>query len=154
MYKNQEGLYKYLLTISIYLIMPIMPAILFGIISKRVTLVGALASILAGIAMTAVFITDQITQQLYSIEYAAQQFPLLHTKLSYNYMYRGLWGTLVMIVVLYAASSLTQKTAAEKLDRTTINWGSRIEPFEGWTDWRLHLGLLAIVNVAIYILIW
>jgi len=36
-YITPDGLYKYLQTISIYLVMPITPAIVFGIVSKRVT---------------------------------------------------------------------------------------------------------------------
>src|SRR5580658_2655029 len=44
-YKTPDGLYKYLQTVSIYLIMPVAPAIVFGILSKRVTVMGALASV-------------------------------------------------------------------------------------------------------------
>ena len=40
-YKSEEGLYKYLQTISAYLVVPVFPAILFGIISRKVTLKGA-----------------------------------------------------------------------------------------------------------------
>jgi Sodium:solute symporter family len=47
-YKTPDGLYKYLQTISIYLIMPVAPAIIFGILSKCVTAVGALASVCSG----------------------------------------------------------------------------------------------------------
>ncbi len=45
-YKTPDGLYKYLQTISIYLTMPLAPAIFFGIMSKRVTVKGAVASVL------------------------------------------------------------------------------------------------------------
>ena len=44
-YKNEEGLYKYLQTISAYLVVPVFPAILFGIISRKVTKKGASASV-------------------------------------------------------------------------------------------------------------
>src|SRR5215469_6177309 len=43
-YKTPDGLYKYLQTVSIYLTMPVAPAIVFGILSKRVTAKGALVS--------------------------------------------------------------------------------------------------------------
>ena len=43
-----EGIYKYLNTISVYLVMPITPAIVFGIMSKRVTFAGAIASVAVG----------------------------------------------------------------------------------------------------------
>src|SRR5512133_2145735 len=44
-YKNEEGLYKYLQTISAYLVIPVFPAIFFGIISKKVTMKGAIVSV-------------------------------------------------------------------------------------------------------------
>jgi solute:Na+ symporter, SSS family len=59
-YTTPEGLYKYLQTISIYLVMPITPAIVFGIMSKRVTVKGALASVLAGAVLATVFVADQL----------------------------------------------------------------------------------------------
>lgn len=48
-YKQPEGIYKYLQAISVYLVMPITPAIVFGIMSKRVTFAGAAASVLVGL---------------------------------------------------------------------------------------------------------
>jgi Na+/proline symporter len=38
-------------TVSIYLVMPLVPAIVFGILSKRVTTAGALASVVVGIGV-------------------------------------------------------------------------------------------------------
>ena len=69
-------------------------------------------------------------------------------------MYRGLWGTLVMISVLYAVSAATKKTDPEKLAKTTVQWGGEGEPFGGIKDWRLQLGALAVVNVLIYVWLW
>ena len=59
-YKNEEGLYKYLQTITAYLVFPVFPAIIFGIISKEVTLKGAYFSVLAGVILATVFIIDQL----------------------------------------------------------------------------------------------
>src|ERR1700686_4695505 len=59
-YKTPDGLYKYLQTISIYLIMPVAPAIVFGILSKRVTVMGALASVVVGCCLASLFVTDQL----------------------------------------------------------------------------------------------
>ena len=153
-HKSDEGLYKYLLTISIYLVMPIMPPILFGILSRRVTLAGALASVVTGIGLATLFALDHVVAQVKSPQIAQQTFPLLHTNLTLNFMYRGLWGTLVMIAVLYAVSSFTKKTDPDKLEKTTVRWGAEREPFEGLGDWRLQLAVLAAVNVSIYVWLW
>ena len=59
-YKTPEGLYKYLQTISIYLVMPITPAIIFGILNRRVNMKGAVASVGVGIVLAAVFVADQL----------------------------------------------------------------------------------------------
>ncbi len=59
-YKNEEGLYKYLQTISAYLVIPIFPAIFFGIISKKVTLKAAAVSVVVGVIIATVFVIDQL----------------------------------------------------------------------------------------------
>jgi solute:Na+ symporter, SSS family len=83
--------------------MPITPAIFFGIMSKRVTFPGAVASVLAGSTLAALFVTDQLIASR-----GPQWFPWLHWKLTLNYTYRGLWGTLVAIAVLFLVSSFTR----------------------------------------------
>ena len=58
-YKQPEGIYKYLNTISAsILVMPIAPAIVFGIMSKRVTFAGAAASVLVGLAVGRNYMAD------------------------------------------------------------------------------------------------
>jgi len=149
-YKNEEGLYKYLQTISIYLIMPATPAIVFGIISKRVTIIGAMTSVLVGTAIATVFVIDQ----LMGAETGARILPWLHTDLTLNYTYRGLWGTLCCIATLFVVSAFTPKTAPDKLQKTTINWAGSIERFQGLSDWRLHLMALSIITVMVFVLLW
>ena len=149
-YKTEEGLYKYLQTISIYLVMPITPAIVFGILSRRVNLAGAAASVLAGVAISAVYVADQ----LLGVERGERLFPLLHHTLTLNYTYRGLWGTLVIIAVLFGVSWMTPPPAAEKVRRTTLSLGDLREPFRGLQDWRLHLAVLSVVTVAAYWWLW
>jgi solute:Na+ symporter, SSS family len=104
-YATPEGLYKYLQTISIYLVMPITPAIVFGILSKQVTVKGALASVLTGVVLATVFVADQ----LMGVARGAKLFPWLHTTLTLNYTYRGLWGTIAIVIVLFAVSAFTEK---------------------------------------------
>ena len=149
-YLTPDGLYKYLQTISIYLVMPVTPAIIFGIMSRRVTLTGAIVSILVGIVLATILVADQ----LMGVEAGRKVFPWLHTTLTLNYTYRGLWGTLCIIATLFLVSAFTTKTAPAKLEATTIKWGGRIEPFEGLSDWRLHLGLLGFVTVMLYVWLW
>ena len=148
--QTQEGLYKYLQTISIYLVLPVTPAIVFGVMSRRVTVAGAYWSVAAGVLVAAVFVFDQLV----GAETGARLFPWLHMTLTENYTYRGLWGTLVIIAVLFGVSAVTTKTGAEPLEKTTINWGNKAEAFQGIRDWRLHLTALSAATVAIFIWLW
>jgi SSS family solute:Na+ symporter len=149
-YATPEGLYKYLQTISIYLVMPITPAIVFGILSKRVTVRGALASVLTGVVLATVFVADQLV----GVARGAKLFPWLHTTLTLNYTYRGLWGTIAIVIVLFVVSAFTEKADAHRLEALTIKWGSAPEPFRGVRDWRLHLAFLSVTTVALYWWLW
>ena len=146
-YKNEEGLYKYLQTITAYLVLPVFPAIFFGIVSKKVTLKGAAASVLIGIVLATIFVIDQ----LIGPETGKSIFPFLHYKLTLNFGYRGLWAEILITGVLFAVSAFTEKTAPEKLVKTTMNYATKITKFEGITDWRLHLGILSAITILIYV---
>jgi SSS family solute:Na+ symporter len=108
-YKTPEGLYKYLQTISVYLVMPITPAIVFGILSKRVNMTGAVWSVVVGTALAALFVSDQ----LMGPAAGASAFPFLHHTLTLNYTYRGLWGAILITSVLFIVSCFTKPTAPE-----------------------------------------
>jgi len=146
-----EGVYKYLQTISVYLVMPLTPAIVFGILSKRVTFAGAAASFFSGMAISALFVTDAL---LPNKALAAQFFPLLHYRITENYTYRGLWGTLAITLILFAVSAFTKKTDPAKLELTTIKWGEKLEAFQGISDWRLHLAVLGVITMLAYWWLW
>jgi solute:Na+ symporter, SSS family len=148
-YTTPDGLYRYLQAISLYLVMPITPAIFFGILSKRVTFQGAVASVIAGSAIAALFVSDQILGPA-----GAHLFPWLHWKLTFNYTYRGLWGTFATITVLFAASLLTPPPDPVKMQNLTVDWKASAEPFAGISDWRLHCGILALATIAIYAWLW
>ncbi|HRX12637.1 MAG TPA: hypothetical protein P5210_13345, partial [Draconibacterium sp.] len=94
--KNEEGLYKYLQTITAYLVLPVFPAIFFGIVSKKVTLKGAAVSVLVGIVLATIFVTDQLLGPTSGKEL----FPFLHYKLTLNFGYRGLWAEILITGVL------------------------------------------------------
>jgi len=146
-YKNEEGLYKYLQTITAYLVIPVFPAIFFGIVSKKITLKGAAASVIFGLILATVFVIDQ----LLGPETAKGIFPFLHHKLTLNFGYRGLWAEILITAVLFIVSVFTEKTLPEKLVKTTINYSVKPAPFEGLSDWRLQWSVLAIVTLIIYI---
>ncbi|MCL6101038.1 MAG: hypothetical protein M1292_00885, partial [Bacteroidetes bacterium] len=146
-YKNEEGLYKYLQTITAYLVIPVFPAIFFGIVSKKVTLKGAAVSVLVGIVLATIFVIDQ----LLGPNAGKDLFPFLHHKLTLNFGFRGLWAEMLITAVLFAVSAFTEKTAPERLAKTTINYSHKITPFEGITDWRLHLGALSLITLFLYI---
>jgi SSS family solute:Na+ symporter len=146
-YKNEEGLYKYLQTITAYLVIPVFPAIFFGIVSKKVTLKGAAASVVVGIILATIFVIDQ----LIGPESGKELFPFLHHKLTLNFGYRGLWAEILITGVLFAVSAFTEKTAPEKLEKTTINYSKGIAKFEGITDWRLHITILSALTILLYV---
>lgn len=146
-YKNEEGLYKYLQTISAYLVIPVFPAIFFGILSKKVTLTAAKVSVIVGILIATLFVVDQFI----GVEAGEKFFPMLHYKLTLNFGYRGLWATIFITAILFTVSAFTNKTAPDKLEKTTVDFSKRIEPFSGITDWRLHLGILSLITIALYI---
>ncbi len=146
-YKNEEGLYKYLQTISAYLVIPVFPAIFFGIISKKVTLKAAAVSVIAGVIIATIFVIDQ----LIGPEAGKAVFPFLHHKLTLNFGYRGLWAIIFITGILFAVSAFTEKTSAEKLEKTTVNYSKGIAKFEGITDWRLHLFILSVITIFLYI---
>jgi len=146
-YKNEEGLYKYLQTITAYLVLPVFPAIFFGIVSKNVTLKGAVVSVLVGIVLATIFVIDQ----LLGPDAGRELFPVLHHKLTLNFGYRGLWAEILITGVLFLVSAFTEKTAPEKLIHTTINFDKGMAKFEGITDWRLHLMILSFITLGLYI---
>lgn len=146
-YKNEEGLYKYLQTITAYLVLPVFPAIFFGIMSKKVTLKGAAVSVLVGIVLATIFVADQLLGPTAGKEL----FPLLHHKLTLNFGYRGLWAEILITGVLFAVSAITEKTAPAKLEKTTINYSKGVARFEGITDWRLHLAILSGITIFLYV---
>ena len=149
-YRTPDGLYKYLQTISIYLIMPVAPAIVFGILSKRVTVMGALASVLIGCGLAALFVTDQLVGPMQGMKW----FPWLHTKLTLNYSYRGLWGSLAGVLVMFLVSSFTKNTDPAALEQLTVSWKMQKEKFRGLFDWRVQLAVLTVLTVLIYWMLW
>jgi solute:Na+ symporter, SSS family len=150
-YKTPDGLYKYLQAVSLYLQLPVVPAIVFGILSKRVTAAGALASVLVGSVFSIIFVTDQ----LIGPQAGSRLFPLLHASpLTLNYTYRGLWGSLVGVITLFAVSALTKKTDPARLEQLTINWRGQPEHFRGIFDWRLQLAILTAITVVLYRFLW
>ena len=146
-YSSEEGLYKYLQTITAYLVIPVFPAIFFGIASKKVTLKGAAASVVVGIVLATIFVIDQMLDP----ETGARIFPLLHHPLTFNFGYRGLYAEILITIVLFSVSAFTAKTTPGKLEKTTINWSGQIAEFEGITDWRFHLFILSIVTILLYV---
>lgn len=146
-YKNEEGLYKYLQTISAYLVLPVFPAIFFGIVSKKVTIKGAYASVITGVIFATIFVVDNFMGP----ELGEKVFPFLHYKMTLNFGFRGLWATFLITGVLFLVSAFTEKTAPEKLEKTTINYTKRIAKWEGLTDWRLHLIILSVITIILYV---
>jgi SSS family solute:Na+ symporter len=146
-YRSEEGIYKYLQTITAYLILPVFPAIFFGIVSKRVTMRAAVVSVVVGLILATVFVMDQFLGP----GMGEKIFPFLHWRLTLNFGFRGLWATIIISIVLFVVSAFTPRTDPAKLAQTTINYAARLERFSGLSDWRLHLMILTIITILIYI---
>ncbi|MCR4414500.1 MAG: hypothetical protein NUV77_18935, partial [Thermoguttaceae bacterium] len=153
-YRTPKGLYEYLQSTSIYLVMPITPAIVFGILSRRVNFTGAAASVLIGAAISTLYMADAFLVTFVGPEAGQKAFPFLYHTLTFNYTYRGLWGTLIVVGVLFGVSWATPPSPPEKLERTTARLADLAEPFRGWRDWRLHLAALAAATVGAYWWLW
>jgi SSS family solute:Na+ symporter len=146
-YKTPDGLYKYLQALSLYLTLPVAPAIVFGILSKRVTVAGALASVAVGSVFSLMFVIDQ----LIGPQAGSRLFPLMHVSpLTLNYTYRGLWASIASVLVLFTVSAFTKKTDPDTLARFTVDWNGLAERFRGITDWRLQLAVLTAITFALY----
>jgi len=153
-YKSPKGVYRYYQALGSYLFIPLTPAIVFGILSKKITAKAAGASIAVGCAFVALFLGVELVTSFQGKEAAERLFPWLHTSITLSPYYRGAWGVLIVTAVLFGVSSFTAKTPPEKLVTTTVAWHEKMEPFSGLTDWRLHLAILAILSAAIYIWLW
>jgi SSS family solute:Na+ symporter len=130
-----------------YLVFPVFPAILFGIMSKKVTRTGALVSVIAGIIIATIFVVDQ----LIGPEKGKDIFPILHKTMTYNYNYRGMWGTIIIALILFAVSAFTQKTDPVRLASTTIDWNRKVERIRSLTDWRLLWLIITALTVMVYL---
>jgi SSS family solute:Na+ symporter len=148
-YTSPSGLYLYLQTMCAYLMIPVFPAIFFGIASKKVTLKGATVSVILGLVLATVFVIDELIGAR-----AKDIFPFLHHKYTLNFGLRGLWAELLITATLFGVSAFTPKTAPEKLEKTTMNYSKAVAKFEGIGDWRLHLAILSVITILIYVWLW
>ena len=92
----------------------------------------------AGVILATIFVIDQFLGP----EIGKTVFPFLYYKYTLNFGFRGLWAEILITGILFLVSAFTEKTSPEKLEKTTLNFSGKVEPFAGITDWRLHLGLI------------
>lgn len=149
-YQTPGGVYRYFQSLGAVVFMAVTPAILFGILSRKVTTKGALVSVIVGCILSGIFLADEWMGP----ELGQKTFPWLHTTLTNAYSYRGGWGFLCVTIVLFVTSAFTKKDSMEKLEKTTVDWSQRKEPFAGLSDWRLHFAILTILTIAIYAWLW
>ncbi len=147
--QTQDGLYKYLQAISFYLCVPLVPAIFFAVVSKRVNMAGAVWSVLTGSVISTIYVIDGIFQ-----DFGREHFGFLHLTLTENYTFRGLWEVILTTIVLFLVSYATQRPSDKQVAGLTVEWGAPIEPFRGLSDWRLQLGLLLTATVCLYTWLW
>lgn len=149
-YRTPGGVYKYFQTLGVVTSIAVTPAILFGIMCRRVTTKGAAVSVIAGCVTAGIFLADEWMGP----ELGKRAFPWLHTTFTTAYSYRAGWGFLFITLVLFVASAFTKKDPPEKLEGTTVEWSRKREAFEGLSDWRLHFAVLTFLTIAIYAWLW
>ena len=149
-YTSEEGVYRYFQALAAIIFSAVTPAILFGILSRRVTTRGALVSFVFGCLVSGLYLVDEWLDAAT----AKATFPWLHMTFTEAYSYRGAWNFLAVTAVLFTASALTQKDPPEKLEKTTVDWTEKREAFQGLTDWRLHFSVLTVLTIAIYAWLW
>jgi SSS family solute:Na+ symporter len=147
--QTQDGLYKYLQAISFYLCVPLIPAIFFAIVSRRINMTGAIWSVLVGSAISALYVFDGIFPEI-----GRAKLGFLHLTLTENYTFRGLWEVIITTVVLFVVSYATSPPPPEKVQGLTVDWNEPPEPFRGLADWRLQLGLLLTATACLYAWLW
>jgi SSS family solute:Na+ symporter len=147
--QSQDGLYKYLQAISFYLCVPLVPGIFFAIVSRRINMTGAMWSVLVGGVISTLYVVDGVFQ-----DFGREKLGFLHRTLTENYTFRGLWEVIIVTIVLFVASYVTQPPPAEKVQGLTVDWSAPVEPFRGWTDWRLQWGLLLTASACFYYWLW
>ena len=147
--RTQDGLYKYLQAISFYLCVPLVPAIFFAVVNRRINMIGATASVLIGTAISTIYVFDGIFQDA-----GRQWLGFLHQTFTENYTFRGLWEVIITTIVLFAVSYATTPPVPEKVQGLTVDWSLPPEPFRGLSDWRMHLGLLLAATVSLYAWLW
>jgi SSS family solute:Na+ symporter len=147
--QTPSGLYKYLQAISFYLCVPLVPAIFFAVVSKRVNMKGAICSVSVGTVISTLYVIDEVFQT-----FGEKYFGFLHLTLTKNYTFRGLWEVIITTVVLFAVSYATPPPPPKKVEGLTVDWSAPREPFRGLSDWRLQLGLLLVATVCLYTWLW
>ncbi|MHB8865024.1 MAG: hypothetical protein ACYC6N_21805, partial [Pirellulaceae bacterium] len=140
---------KYLQAISFYLCVPLVPAIFFAIVSRRINMQGAMASVLVGSVISTVYVIDNIFP-----DFGHDNFDFLHKALTENYTFRGLWEVIITTGVLFVVSYATSPPPPEKVLGLTVDWHAPREPFRGLSDWRLQLGMLLTATVGLYAWLW
>ncbi len=109
-YKTPHGLFMYLQAISFYLIVPVIPAIAWGIFSKKPTFHGAVISILTGFILSIFYVAD-----LFIGEDGSKVFPWLHYPLTENYTYRGTTQFILVSIILFIAPLSLKKLILKNL---------------------------------------
>jgi solute:Na+ symporter, SSS family len=143
--RTQEGLYRYLQAISFYLCVPLVPPIFWAIVNRRVNMKGAVAGVAAGLALSVLYLVDNIIPN-----FGKEHLAFLHTTYTLNYTFRGLWQVLLVTAVLFLVSWLTSPPSPEKVENTVVNVWRKPEPWQGIKDWRLHCGTLALITALLY----
>ena len=125
---SPKGFYKYLQTISIYLSMPLAPAIIFGVLSKRVTFAGAAASFLSASCFRRSSLLTPCcrTRRWRRRSSRCSTIPLPRTT-----PIAGSWGSLLITFILFAVSAFTKKTDPAKLNKPPLTGAGTLEPFQG-----------------------
>ncbi len=107
--QSQDGLYKYLQAISFYLCVPLVPAIFFAIVNRRINMTGAIWQRARGQRDL-----HALRDRHASPRFGRAKFGFLHKTLTENYTFRGLWEVILVTIVLFVVSYATQPPPPRK----------------------------------------
>jgi SSS family solute:Na+ symporter len=137
-----ESLWLYLQSVGAYLMMPFVAVFYLGVLWRRVTTEGVIASLIAGFIAGPLIMYDSRHPFL----------PLLSTPLMRPWLHGAILEFLICLAVLAVVSMLTPRMAEPQLATTTVDWGSRLpdERRATFLDYRLWLGFLLAVTATLW----
>ena len=127
-----ESLWIYLQSVGAYLMMPFVAVFYLGVLWRRVTTQGVIASLVAGFVAGPALLYD-----------SRQPFmPFLQARLMRPWLHGAILEFVLCLAVLAAVSLLTPRTSSAQLATTTVDWSGGGDADPSGRDYRIWLAVL------------